>query len=198
MYRCDSEKNQFFTSESCIADAMKRAGVDKDAIDSCMSDSGGLKGDVNNTMLEAELVNRANSGVVIVPSLFINQAPIRGEMAYVTAFRAICAGYASGYEPEICIQCMHCPDAEGCVKKGHCGVGMAAEGSVSNSTFAGTMVGLTLFFCTVGYVMYRRQQRYMRDEVRGIMAQYMPIDEQNKDGDNSLALTESEGTFTMT
>lgn len=198
MYRCDNEEeNNHFTSENCVADAMSHANVDKSAIDQCMQQSGGLDGDVSNTMLDAELANREKSGVVLIPSLYINKAPIRGEMAYVTTFRAICAGYAAGYEPKVCLSCMNCPDTQGCVERGYCSVGGGgATGTVSGGAFFGAMFGLTMFFVIVGVVLYRRQQRYMRDHVRGIMAEYMPVDE-NKTVDNSLALDDEEGEFTI-
>jgi hypothetical protein len=36
-------------------------------------------------------------------------------------------------------------------------------------------MGIVLLFSITGYIVYQRQQRRMRAEVRGILAEYMPV-----------------------
>lgn len=171
-FRCGgANRTDFFTDQQCISDAMTHAGVDKSKVDECMTSSGGLEGDVANTELDKQLAAKESAGVVLIPTLFVNQAPIRGQLSFATAFKAICAGYANGYEPAVCKKCANCNDEAGCVSKGTCTAGMVGGSrGVSTNLFAGVVGGVTLLFCIVGYIVYRRQQRHMRDQVRGILA----------------------------
>jgi hypothetical protein len=204
IYRCADPLNEgFFTSEECIADAMKHAGVDKKKIDSCMSDSGGLEGDVPNSALETELVAQKAVGVVRTPAFFVNQSPVLGTLSFSTVFNAICAGFAPGSEPSICKKCSSCLDQAGCVLNGKCSAGSGGGGSstsgVSMPAFVGSLALVSVVLALVGMVQYRRQQRHMRDEVRGIMAEYMPLDENQKHpNDTSMEMSDTgESTFTF-
>jgi hypothetical protein len=177
--RCDDDsdptRTQFFTKEECVQDAMTHAGIDKKKVDKCMEDTGGLEGDVANTAFDAQLRNKETSGAFLIPSLYVNQAPVRGEFEYSTIFKAICAGYAKGSEPTVCQTCANCHDEEACVRDGRCS-SSGGGGGVSTPVFVGSLLGITAFFSMLGYVVYRRQQQHMRDQVRGILAEYMPID----------------------
>lgn len=185
MAQCDGKNDKssgsLFTDPLCIAAAMKVAGVDKALIDTCMVDSGGLDADATNALLESSLNDKETSGAFLIPSLFVNKAPVRGTLSFSTVFKAVCAGYAAGSEPAVCKACSNCRDEASCVKDGACKSGydgyavMAVSGGVSSLAFATSMLGLTLLFAIVGYIVYQRQQRRMRDEVRGILAEYMPV-----------------------
>jgi len=177
LYRCSEE--EYFTNEDCIKDAMQHAGVDFDKIQGCMADSGGIEGDVENTVLEEELAAREASGVVIMPSLFVNQATIRGALAASEVFEAICAGFVAGSEPDACTNCNKCGDVQTCVEIGHC-PGIGPANSVSMPTFYGALACVVGIFSCLGMIQWQRSQRQMRAQVRGIMAEYMPLDENNK------------------
>jgi PA domain len=198
MFRCDSPtKPGFFNSPECITDAMVHASVDKSIIDKCMSDTGGLVGNTTNTALENELKARDQAGVVLIPSFFVNQAPIRGSLSFSTVFKAVCSGFAGGSEPTVCKSCATCHDEQTCVTQGHCPGGEPGVGGVPIQVFAGALAGMTFLFLCVGYIQYQRQQRYMRDQVRGIMAEYMPLDGQNKNADTSAAIEDTDNEFTI-
>jgi len=196
MGRCGDE--EFFTNEDCIKDAMLKTGViEYDKVQSCMNDSGGLEGDVANANLEVELGSKEAAGVVIVPSMYVNSAALRGALSFSTVFKAVCAGYAPGSKPDVCITCDECADEERCVVKGHC----ASAGSntlgggpaVSLPIFAVTLGVFTFCFLCLGLIQWRRSQLQMRDQVKGILAEYMPLDENNKvQQDTSVGLTEDE------
>jgi hypothetical protein len=191
---CDVGDTSLFTSESCIAEAMNKASVDKSSIDKCMADSGGLEGNITNSLLEAELAHRETSGVVVIPTLFVNQSPVRGALSFSTVLKALCAGFAQGSEPSVCKTCASCQDEERCVTLGgHCPSGGLAGNGVSLTTFLGALFVLSLLFLCTGLVQYRRQQRYMRDQVRGIMAEYMPLDgNQRKPTDTSVGIEDDD------
>ena len=197
--RCDSgtfmDLGSVFSDEDCVAKAMKAAGVDKALVDQCMADSGGTKDNIINPRLDKELEDQATSGVVLVPSLIVNSAIIRGYLNFGTAFTAICAGFASGTAPPICDKCANCHDEMTCVSKGKCVVGGGFFGGdgVSPSFFLGSLAVLLLTFSIVAYVQHRRQENYMQEQIRGVVAEYMPVELQNRHANTSLALDEDEG-----
>ena len=172
MYRCDNP--EYFMNEDCVKDCMERSNIKYSRIKICMDDSGGLEGNVENKVLEKELASREADGVVILPSFFVNNAPLRGALTTNEVFEAICAGYQIGTEPDACKTCNGCDDVEKCVSIGHCpGV---SKNNVSIPVFAGTLVGVVIIFGVLGIIQWQRAQRQMRLQVRGIMAEYMPID----------------------
>jgi PA domain len=182
-----------FTNPDCISEAMKKAGVDADAVKKCMSESGGLEGNKTNTLLEGELSHRETSGVVVIPTLFVDQAPVRGALSFSTVLKALCAGYAPGSEPSICTTCASCQDEEKCVNAGGKCSAASGNGGVSLQTFVGALFALSGIFLCVGLVQYKRQQSYMRDQVRGILAEYMPLDErQRRAMDTSVGISDAD------
>lgn len=204
MHRCKDAK--FFNNDDCIKDAMEHTGVvDFKHVSSCMDDAGGLDGDVTNAILESQLSEKEASGVVIIPSFYVNNAAIRGALSFQTVLKAICAGFAVGSAPEVCTRCANCLDEYGCVAdKGHCkaespNYGTGINQAVPASFFGATMLIVIFIFSCCGLCMYRRQQLQMRDQVRGILAEYMPLDENNKiQQDTSVGLTDEgdDGEFT--
>lgn len=189
LFRCDNE--DFFKSKKCIGDSMDRAGIDVAIIDQCMADSGGLEDDAPNRLLDQELAQKEVSGVVILPATFVNGAAIRGELEFATVFKAVCAGYLKGTEPDVCSNCANCPNEYQCVVKGSCGKATKDESSsVSTKAFVMSMAGLAVFFLGVGYYQWRRSQSHVREQVKGILAEYMPLDEEGKI--QSTAITDDE------
>ena len=182
LFRCnDLNHPEYFTQDACIADAMKQAKVDKTVVDDCMRDSGGLEEDKPNTLFESSLADKESAGAFLIPSIFVNEAPIRGVLSFSTVFRAVCAGYAAGSEPIVCRSCANCHNEEQCVKDGKCTSGydstayMVTPG-VSPTAFMGSLMVVSIVFVVAGYIIYRRQQRHMRNEILGIMQEYMPVD----------------------
>ena len=201
---CDSATFQsagaVFSDEQCVAKAMEQAKVDKAKVDNCMKESGGTLDDQPNTLLTKELGDQTASGVVLIPSLYVNQAVIRGSLSFDTTFKAICAGFATGSEPPICKECATCTGSEmECVKHEHCGYqnnGMlgidTTNGKVTFSTFVAAMGIVLLFFALIGYIQYRRQNNFMRQQIQSVVAEYMPVQAQNSSTTTSLALDEDD------
>lgn len=184
MFRCDTP--EYFSNAKCINDAFEHSGADKDKIEKCMTDSGGLEGNVANTLIDAELANKENRGVVILPQAYVNNAAIRGALEFSTLFRAVCAGFVTGSEPDVCKKCMSCNDQLTCTIEGSCASANGIENAVSSSTFALTLFTLSAFFLLFGTIQYRRTQSNIRNNVRGIVAEYMPLDE-DKDVDTEIS-----------
>jgi len=199
LFRCgDPEKPDLFKDEACVLDAMTHSKVEKSKIDACMSDSGGLEGDVENTILQAELKAKDDAGVVLIPTLYVNQAPVRGQLSFSTALKAICAGYASGSSPHVCNQCAACNNEVECVKTGACKSGYSGSSGVSIPAFAGVLGGLVVVFLVAFVIQHKRQERQMREQVRGIVQQYMPLDNNKAQADTSVGIEDTEGEFTIT
>mmetsp|Transcript_13321 Transcript_13321/g.32334 ORF Transcript_13321/g.32334 Transcript_13321/m.32334 type:complete len:557 (-) Transcript_13321:167-1837(-) len=191
MYRCNEE--DMFMNDKCVADAMAHAGVDKAKMDQCMDDSGGITDDNQNTLMEVQLREKDKSGVVILPAMYVNRVSIRGTLEFQVVFDAICAGYASGTTPSVCEMCAHCPDQKGCITQGFCG-SKKLEESVSQMHMVYAMIGLSALFFIVMYVQHRRYQSQMQAQVKGIIAEYMPLDEDQTTHDT--AVSDEDGEFT--
>jgi hypothetical protein len=176
--KCDSEES--FKDEKCIQEVYGLSGIDGKAIESCIADSGGIEGNVANTLLDSELAAKQSSGVVIIPAVFVNGAVLRGSLSFKTVFSAVCAGFHEGTLPSICQKCSTCPEEFQCTIDGYC---KSQRSGVSHELFIGTMVGMALFFALVLLLQYRRSKLQIRQQVRGIIAEYMPLDEDHKDND---------------
>lgn len=192
--RCDSP--DFFANADCVKDAYKHAKVDGDAVERCMLDSGGLDADTMNSKLDAEIQSQTQRGVVVIPTAFVNTAAIRGALSPSNVFSAICAGFEEGTKPDICAKCGKCSDAVTCVEKGYCtasGAAAVPSGGVSKHTFALTLVFITALFGGLAAWHYKKTKEDMRDQVRGILAEYMPLEDQDGAGGGGSPLDFARG-----
>mmetsp|Transcript_907 Transcript_907/g.1126 ORF Transcript_907/g.1126 Transcript_907/m.1126 type:complete len:527 (+) Transcript_907:237-1817(+) len=180
MERCNTP--DFFMNEDCVKDAYKHSHVDGGLIDACIKDSGGLEKDGSNAFLDLEISSQTERGVVVLPTAFVNTAAIRGSLSVNNVFTAICAGYSEGTTPTICAQCANCGDPASCIaNKGKCtssGGGGSSSDSVSKHTFLTSMFMVVALFSGLGFWHWKRTREEMRDQVRGILAEYMPLEDQ--------------------
>lgn len=177
--RCDTP--DFFARKKCIDDVYKNAKIDGKLIDECMEREEGLEGDHEITLLKEEIDEAVQRGVVVIPTVFVNNVPLRGSLTSSTVVHAICAGFAEGSAPDICSVCSSCSDAGACVLKGSC-PGKSSPftegsgGSVSKRFFGLTLLTVCCIFGAVGYLHWKKTREEMRDQVRGILAEYMPLE----------------------
>lgn len=176
--KCDTPTA--FMDENCIQEVYKLSGIDGSTINSCMADSGGLEGNQKNKLLDEELAAKVQSGVVIIPAVFVNGAVLRGALSFKTVFHAVCAGFHEGTAPPVCQKCSSCPEEFQCTVAGYCA---SQSKGVSHAVFIGSMVGMLVLFALVLLIQYRRSKRQIRQQVRGIIAEYMPLDVELKDSD---------------
>lgn len=179
MERCGD--TEYFTDQACIKDVYKHSKVNGDLIERCMADSGGIEADVPNTKLDAELKSQEQRGVVVIPTAFVNGAAIRGSLTVGNIFTALCSGYSEGTTPAICAKCVSCPDTVGCVSKGRCSgsssSSKSSDSGVSSHTFASSMLLVIAVFAGLGVWHYKKTREDMREQVRGILAEYMPLED---------------------
>jgi len=187
MYRCANEG--FFKDNGCIKEAYEVAGIQAKKVNTCMDEAGGLDSPEENALLEKELIAKDVAGVVILPAMFVNKVPIRGGLEFATIFGAVCAGYAAGTVPSICRECELCPDQFSCVQEGSCKSLTKADAAVSTQTFSFSMLGLSAIFLVVGLIQYQKSRREVRSQVKGIIAEYMPLDVENNDMDDNLEIS---------
>jgi len=189
MERCNSA--DFFMNEECVKDCYKHAKVDGEKVNRCMSDSGGLEKDGANAFLDIEISAQSERGVVVLPTAFVNTAAMRGQLSVSSVFSAICSGYSEGTTPAICDGCSTCPDVVTCVTKGKCvggPNGAGSSGQVSTHMYGFTIFFMAAAFAGVGYWHYNKTRDDMREQVRGILADYMPLEDQegSSDGGNPM------------
>ena len=196
--KCDNLQN--FANEDCVKSVMVEIGLDYDRIEECIFEHGPLDVDDTNDMLALQLKDKEEKGVVILPVAYVNGVVVRGALEFAVIFKAICAGYAKGTAPSICDECANCSDERQCVLDGKC-KDLAAAG-VSTTTFIGSLTAVAIVFSVVGSILYVRQQMLMREQVRGIMKEYMPVERNGlkaMDFDTALEQDEEEvtvkGTF---
>ena len=194
--RCNNA--QYFMNEECVKDCYKHANIDGDIIKRCMDDSGGLDEDKTNSKLEAELGVQKERGIVVLPTAFVNTAAIRGQLSSANVFSAICAGYEDGTRPPICDQCVSCSDPASCVTSGVCKGGAAPTGTdgVSTHFFATSMLMVIGGFVALGVWHYKKTKEDMREQVRGILAEYMPLEDQ-EDGTSPMDFARRGGTQSL-
>jgi hypothetical protein len=189
---------KFFTDDKCISDAMTNALVDTNEVFKCMDDSGGTEDDKGNDLLEQEITSKDASGIVILPVSHVNGASVRGELSFPTMFKAVCSGFKDGTQPDICTKCAQCHDEKLCVERGYCTAPPGAasqqttQQSVSKITFGLTIVAVVLAFATLAFAGYKYHQRRMRSQIRGILAEYMPIDKEGNLHDTALDVDDAE------
>ena len=177
---------EHFTDENCINDVLKEAKIDKNIINQCMKDSGGTVADTQNTFLEEAIANQKKRGIILLPSAFVNTAIIPGTLNVNNVFGAICSGYLEGTKPDICEKCAECPDLLSCAMTEKCGVFVydaVQSGGVSIHVFMFSLFFVGLGSAGVALFHYRKTQRDMREQVRGILAEYMPLEDQEGGGD---------------
>jgi len=100
------------TFAACAEKQMGDIGIDKGEVDQCMEDAGGTEctstsNCQQNTMLEKEVTDRSNFGILSLPSIVVNGVLLRtattaGGAAERTVVEAICNAFAAGFAPDVC------------------------------------------------------------------------------------------------
>lgn len=174
---------EYFINPKCVKDAFSHSNVDGQIIERCMKDSGGLDADSPNAFLDKQISSQNEQGIVVLPTAFVNTAVIRGALSVNNIFTAICAGYSEGTTPTICKKCASCYSPGECVSNGgSCKYGSSdSSNTISKHTFTFSLLFIVGLFGGLGAWHYQRTRKEMRDQVRGILAEYMPL-EDNEDG----------------
>jgi len=181
----------FFSSKQCVADVYKTAGINEDIIENCMSDSGGTlpgeKGKQQNTLLDKEISAEEEKGIIVVPTLLVNTSHFDGVLNVLNVFHAICAGFLEENKPEICRTCEDCPNELTCMEDGFCLSPNNTGGGVSKRAFGLTLLLVCLIFGAIAFRQWKKSREEMRDHVRLILAEYMPLGgDDNEEGSTPM------------
>jgi len=195
---CDNTDD--FLGPVCRNGAMERANVDVKKVNNCMKKSGGVEDNEQNGRLQNQVEEVEAFGIIVMPVAYVNGVPIRGTLDFDVIFKAVCAGYKDGTAPEICSKCADCKDSYAdseytCVKNDYCEV--KDTGGVSSITFVRALASVIVFFGLLAFWQHRRSQAQMRNEVKGIMAEYMPITKQEGEGGTALEQDDDDQQFTL-
>eukprot|EP01084_Bolivina_argentea_P067035 122163_1 len=172
-----------YTDEKCISSAMKYASIDKAVIDKCMEDSKGTENNVSNTIFDDELASMKSLSIITVPTLYVNNVSERGQLSTNSVLSAICSGYSSGTQPTVC-NCAGLPSDSilYCIENDNQPF-IPEEGSRGVSV-GGVLIIIIVIISTMtaaGFTYWKRTQAQMHDQVRGILSEYILLDDQERE-----------------
>lgn len=175
------------SQSDCAEDVMARVGIDPDMINECMRNSGGTESDQVNEILEDELLLRDERGINSVPTLIVNGYTVRIAITSTNVFDAICSGFHAEETPDICRGCVGCADVRRCVNNdgichGDLVLGEPGASKVSSVTFVLSLMFVTTTLAGLGFWYFKRSRVEMRNQVRLILADYVPLEDEDKGG----------------
>jgi len=167
-----------FTDDSCINACYKAAGIDRQRVDACMTSSGGIDKDSPNAILDQQV--KSSEGIVVFPTSKVNGVELRGSLTAGNVVSAICAAFDEKHQPLICEKCGKCSDMQECIDLGgFCSRAVPTKrGGVSAGTFVFSLLVVVGISAGAGFYYYRKTRAEMRDRVRDILAEYMPLEDQ--------------------
>jgi len=112
-------------SASCAESIYATSGIERQLVETCMMESGNFRNNTSNTLLDQYLTEADDYDVTFAPTLFVNDAVVRGALTFGNVLEAICMTYAENDIPEICFNwesCSEmCGDQQVCVlRNGDC------------------------------------------------------------------------------
>lgn len=187
--RACGQDESLFREKKCAEKVMKKHDIDVHAVEKCMHPYG-QNVDQINPLLEEELKEQTALQLLRLPALYVDGVHARGRIDANSILGMICAGYGTHDPPEVC-SCVNqgYSTLAACVEAGGASFAALAHGGAGFS-FGSVLVIMMLVAGAVsaaGFVYWRRTQRQMRDQVRSILAEYMPLEDQGLlDGEEDL------------
>ena len=150
-----------FVDQNCIENVYLEAKIDGKSILNCMMDSGGTTADGTNVKLSTEISAQYQRGVAIVPTVFVDTAPVRSALSVNNVFSAICSKYTDGSAPDVCSLCADCSDGFTCIKKGSCSANSTKPdgigAGISTSLIIMSMLIVIGFLIGAGNLYHKRE-----------------------------------------
>lgn len=181
-----------FANETCLAQALAHAQCDLQTVNTCMTESGNVDTDVENTLLQQQVRERSVAGVVTVPAITTNTQGLLNQHSPEALFGAICHYYFQTKTEEIplkCAACMSCFNKVGCVHNNGTCVGfhthhdeytpVPSRGDGSQPTKRGHAWRFFTILLIIGllggayYYYYTHRDDF--DERRGILNGYLQL-----------------------
>lgn len=179
---CDTEEK--FKDSRCIKKALRKAGLDAGEVEDCMHPYG-VSVDKENPIMEEQLKDQTGLQLLRLPSLYVDGVHARGQIDGSSMLSMVCAGYGVHNPPEVC-GCANQGKAGtmDCVKQGSYEATKAHNNNGRWSTSAVLFVLLATIstVAVAGFVYWQRSQRHMRDQVKSILSEYMPMEDDDEEG----------------
>lgn len=178
-----------FVDAACRARAMAAAKVDGAAVEKCVADSGGSARDGGrNAILDAEVALLAEKNIVYVPECIVNGAVVWGALSPANVLSSVCHGYARDARPRAC-DCVEAAALGGGESYAAClaeSIGDLVDHEVEHRVRSSGLpwygafllvVAIVVVMLLAGLAYWKHTQAQMRDQVRGILAEYMPLED---------------------
>merc|ERR1719198_2724677 len=179
---------------------MAAADIDSALIDQCVTgDNGGIDGDNANAMLDLAISDMEDA--VSTATLQVSSVDVLSPYNRETVLGEICAGYSIDQKPGVC-------SCAGAASSNNDAYNLCVERNMEKSGGDGGAVRVRgepeqtgvpiwgVFLIVVGvvglmllamFIYWKRTQQQMRDQVRGILAEYMPLDDDGVPGSSTTA-----------
>nr|CCA21059.1 vacuolarsorting receptor putative [Albugo laibachii Nc14] len=170
-----------FRDHTCAENVLKSLKIDSVAIEKCMQPYG-IRVNEINPLLEEELREQTALEILRLPALYVDGLHARGRIDLPNILHMVCAGFGPHDPPAVCT-CGSQPIATipECIRSGGMTISTASGSNYSGMSFT-SVLGLMMFICgtvaAAGYAYWRRTQSQMREQVRSILAEYMPMEDQ--------------------
>lgn len=179
-------------------------GISWGATQRCVEDSN--RDDGSNALLEAEIESRMDKGILALPTAVVNNVVQRGAITPTTVLTTICSGFLEATEPELCrcveshtlqdaaacaeaqemAECskeeVYCEGLKACAASQEDCAALAKARAASTPTLSvGGIIAITFSAVALvafgGLAYWRNEKKKVRNEVREILQQYMPLEE---------------------
>ena len=178
-----------FVDDGCRRRAMAAAQVDAAYVDDCVATSGGLD-DGPNAVLDHEVAALEEKNIVYVPECIVNEAVLWGGLSPLNVLSTMCHGYARDALPKAC-DCVEAAALVGSDAYSKCLADSVAPYVTPTVTRTKTVeedglpwyavfllvVAIVVVMLLAGLAYWKHTQQQMRDQVRGILAEYMPLED---------------------
>ena len=77
---CDDDEN--FNNDQCLKKVMEDVGIDFDRIEECIFQHGALESDEENDLMQKQLDDKKEQGIVIMPVAYANGVVVRGALEF--------------------------------------------------------------------------------------------------------------------
>lgn len=87
--------------QGCVDRVLLNLDMDVERIENCMEDSGPIREDVSNTILDGMIADKVKRDIQLLPAIFVNDQQIYGSFSRSNAFLAICASFSDDVRNDI-------------------------------------------------------------------------------------------------
>eukprot|EP00592_Proboscia_alata_P006849 CAMPEP_0194358108 /NCGR_PEP_ID=MMETSP0174-20130528/5440_1 /TAXON_ID=216777 /ORGANISM="Proboscia alata, Strain PI-D3" /LENGTH=831 /DNA_ID=CAMNT_0039128345 /DNA_START=100 /DNA_END=2595 /DNA_ORIENTATION=+ len=98
--------------QDCVDRVLLNLDMDSERIENCMEDSGPIREDVSNAILDGMIADKVKRDIQLLPAIFVNDQQIYGSLSRSNVFLAICASFSDDIrndinESSICQTCRY-------------------------------------------------------------------------------------------